>query len=60
MGLAVFAAGLVAALTAGSELSQTLAGPGADEPLWMMIGGGAAAGLGLLARIGHSRQHGSR
>jgi hypothetical protein len=55
VGLAVLLVGVTASNSISSETSTSLTGTPTDQALWMMIGGGAVALLGLAGLIGSVR-----
>lgn len=54
-GLAVLIVGINSSESFASETSELVSGSPTDKALWMMIGGGAVALLGLVGLIGSSR-----
>ena len=54
-GLAVLIVGINSANSVGSETTELVTGAPTDKALWMMIGGGAVALLGLVGLVGSSR-----
>ena len=56
-GLAVLIVGINSSDSFSSEASELVSGAPTDKALWMMIGGGAVALLGLVGLVGSSRMH---
>ena len=48
IGLALLGLGISAANSVGSETVQAVSGTPSDKALWMMVGGGALALIGLV------------
>ncbi|HVQ24930.1 MAG TPA: DUF3185 family protein [Planctomycetota bacterium] len=56
VGLALLVYGITASNSVASETSEALTGSPTNKAMWMMIGGGAAALLGLIGLFG-TRTH---
>lgn len=55
VGLVLLGVGINAANSITSETSTAITGSPTDKSLWLMIGGGAAALVGLIGVISSSR-----
>ena len=57
VGLAMLIWGINSANAVASETSEVLTGAPTNQAMWLMIGGGGAALLGLIGLIGSYRTH---
>ena len=55
VGVILLALGINASESFSSETSEVLTGAPTNKALWMMIGGGAAALIGLFGLLGRRR-----
>ena len=57
VGAIVLVMGMNASKSVSDQVSQTFTGRFTKETMWYLIGGGAAALIGLLMAIGGGRRH---
>ena len=57
IGAVVLVVGMNASHSVGDQISNTFTGRFTKETMWYLIGGGAAALIGLLMAIGGGRRH---
>lgn len=56
-GIALLVYGINASNSVASETTEALTGSPTNKAMWLMIGGGAAALLGLIGLVGSRPRH---